>query len=129
MIDSEIGTVPEPADANGCHLSTPTSTIVRINLITCSLSMACLLSRVRDLSSDQNAVILYIYLKSENHALDDIPIEVQVYKSFSSFGIVYSMSYQAIRCDPSFLRGLVCQSEGMVPAPAAPTYQVELEIR
>jgi hypothetical protein len=48
MIGSESGTVPEPASC-GSRRWDPITTIIRMSFMTCSFSIACLLSRANDL--------------------------------------------------------------------------------
>lgn len=56
MMGSDRGTVPEPPPVWESWRTLPISTIVRISLITCSFSTACLLSRPRDLLTRKTLV-------------------------------------------------------------------------
>lgn len=54
IMGSERGTFPEQGAVFGPLLCDPISTTARMNLITCSFSTVCLLSKVRDLENAVN---------------------------------------------------------------------------
>jgi hypothetical protein len=58
MTGSDRGTMLVVTAAEESGRTAPTSTIVRISLITCSFSTACLLSRSSDLDVDINSSLL-----------------------------------------------------------------------
>ena len=70
---SDIGTTPGPLFISGSRRSVPTSTIIRMSLMTCSFSTACLLSRRSDLW--QCLWVWILSSKGKSGSLQDVPIE------------------------------------------------------
>lgn len=99
MIGSDRGTEAVVLPAVASRRTVPTSTMVRMNLITCSFSTANLLSRVRDLrlwvtkgAKDQDTRIP-----------NDVPLQILLLDYLDGMGIHHCVSDKTICCSSTLL--------------------------